>query len=239
MDMDGNHIGNGRAFYSIDEVQYAYDLGQVKLHSKIKFKAETYYDTDGKRMETPVTRIIDTTAGRVIFNNILPPEMQFKNTALDKGAIKDLIAEIYQVCDQEVTTEVADSIKDIGFEYAMRSGSTIAVSDITIPAAKDAMLAEADTEVEVINKQWRRGLLTEQERNDPHDRSLAGHHGKIAKEVRDTNGSAGKHRQQGELRGNKGWLVSAPIAQLAGYAWSDGKIRPAGIIRLRIKSNFR
>ncbi len=236
MDMDGNHIGNGRAFYSIDEVQYAYDLGQVKLHSKIKFKAETYYDTDGKRMETPVTRIIDTTAGRVIFNNILPPEMQFKNTALDKGAIKDLIAEIYQVCDQEVTTEVADSIKDIGFEYAMRSGSTIAVSDITIPAAKDAMLAEADTEVEVINKQWRRGLLTEQERNDRTIEVWQDTTARIAKEVRDNMDPQGNMATMANSGATKGGF--GPIAQLAGMRGLMAD--PSGrIIRLPIKSNFR
>jgi DNA-directed RNA polymerase subunit beta' len=140
MDMDGDHKGDGRAFYSIDEVQYSYDMGLVDLHAKIKFQVETYYDTDGKRLPQPEMRLVDTTVGRVIFNNILPPEMRFKNVILDKGAIKDLISEVYQVCDQEVTTEVADSIKDIGFEFSMRSGATIAVSDITIPETKNTML---------------------------------------------------------------------------------------------------
>ncbi|MHC1770198.1 MAG: DNA-directed RNA polymerase subunit beta' [Flexilinea sp.] len=236
MDIDGDHIGNGRAFYSIDEVQYAYDLDQVKLHSRIKIKAETYYDTDGKRMETPETRIMDTTVGRAIFNNILPPEMQFKNVALDKGAIKDLIAEVYQVCDQEVTTEVADAIKDIGFEYAMRSGSTIAVSDITIPENKNAMLAEADGEVDAINKQWRRGLLTEQERNDRTIEVWQETTAKIAKEVRanmDPQGNMATMANSGATKGGFG-----PIAQLAGMRGLMAD--PSGrIIRLPIKSNFR
>ena len=80
--------------------------------------------------------MIETTVGRVIFNRILPAEIQFVNQVLEKGGVKDLIAEVYEICGQEVTTEVADAVKDIGFEFAMRSGSTIAVSDITIPAAK-------------------------------------------------------------------------------------------------------
>ena len=80
--------------------------------------------------------MIETTVGRVIFNRILPPEVQFVNDVLDKGGVKDLVADVYEMCGQEVTTEVADQIKDIGFEFAMRSGSTIAVADITIPPEK-------------------------------------------------------------------------------------------------------
>ncbi len=236
MDMEGSRIGNGRAFYSIDEVQYAYDLGQVKLHSKIKFKTATWYSDDGLRLAEPETRVIDTTVGRVIFNNILPPEMQFKNLPLEKGGIKDLIAEVYQVCDQEVTTEVADLIKDVGFEYAMRSGSTIAVSDITIPERKDSFIHEADTEVSSINKQWRRGLLTEQERNDRTIEVWQNTTARIAKEVRanmDPEGNMATMANSGATKGGFG-----PIAQLAGMRGLMAD--PSGrIIRLPIKSNFR
>ena len=80
--------------------------------------------------------------------------------------MKDLVAEVYEVCGQSVTTDVADNIKSIGFEYAMKSGSTLAVADITIPAAKTGILEDAQTEVEKVNRSWRRGLLTEQERNE-------------------------------------------------------------------------
>jgi len=65
----------------------------------------------------------------------------FVNEVLDKGGVKDLVAEVYELCGQDVTTEVADHIKDIGFEFAMRSGSTIAVADITVPPEKVAILA--------------------------------------------------------------------------------------------------
>ncbi|GAP40844.1 DNA-directed RNA polymerase, beta' subunit, predominant form [Flexilinea flocculi] len=236
MDMDGDHKGDGRAFYSIDEVQYSYDMGLVDLHAKIKFQVETYYDTDGKRLPQPEMRLVDTTVGRVIFNNILPPEMRFKNVILDKGAIKDLISEVYQVCDQEVTTEVADSIKDIGFEFSMRSGATIAVSDITIPETKNTMLADADNEVDQINRQWRRGLLTEQERNDRTIDVWQDTTAKIAKEVRnnmDPQGNMAVMANSGATKGGFG-----PIAQLAGMRGLMAD--PSGrIIRLPIKSNFR
>ncbi len=65
------------------------------------------------------------------------------NWVLDKGGVKDLIADVYELCGSDVTTEVADKIKDIGFEYAMRSGSTIAVADITIPEEKEMILAQS------------------------------------------------------------------------------------------------
>ena len=196
-------------------------MGLVDLHAKIKFQVETYYDTDGKRLPQPEMRLVDTTVGRVIFNNILPPEMRFKNVILDKGAIKDLISEVYQVCDQEVTTEVADSIKDIGFEFSMRSGATIAVSDITIPETKNTMLADADNEVDQINRQWRRGLLTEQERNDRTIDVWQDTTAKIAKEVRnnmDPQGNMAVMANSGATKGGFG-----PIAQLAGMRGLMGR----------------
>jgi len=236
MDIAGEHKGDGRAFYSIDEVQYAYELNQVQLHTKIKYLGETWFNEDGIRLAEPEKRIIDTTVGRVIFNDILPEEVRFKNMPLDKGAIKDLIAEVYQICGQDVTTSVADSIKDIGFEYAMRSGSTIAVSDITIPEKKDGMLAEADSEVESINKQWRRGLLTEQERNDRTIDVWQNTTTRIAKEVRDNMDPQGNMATMANSGATKGGF--GPIAQLAGMRGLMAD--PSGrIIRLPIKSNFR
>ena len=236
MDSDGDHPGDGRAFYSIDEVQYAYDLDQVKLHTKIKFLTDTWFGKDGARLVKPEKRIIDTTIGRVIFNNILPEEIRFKNSPLDKGAIKDLIAEVYEICGQDVTTEVADSIKNTGFEFAMRSGSTIAVSDITIPDTKDALLAEADNEVESINRQWRRGLLTEQERNDRTIDVWQETTNKIASEVRKSMDPQGNMAIMATSGATKGGF--APIAQLAGMRGLMAD--PSGrIIRLPIKSNFR
>jgi DNA-directed RNA polymerase beta' subunit len=85
---------------------------------------------------------------------------------LEKGGVKDLIAEVYELCGQEPTTEVADAIKRIGFEYAMRSGTTIAVSDITIPPEKEEIIDAALRNVEVVQRDFRRGLLTEQEQNE-------------------------------------------------------------------------
>jgi DNA-directed RNA polymerase subunit beta' len=158
--------GDGRKFSSMDEVEIAYQLDQVKVPTKIKLLVETYYDEDGERMDAPEHRVIDTTVGRTILNMSLPPEVQFVNWSLVKGDVKDLITEIYEYCDNETTTRAADKIKDLGFEYATKSGYSIAVGDLQIPPEKEEIVAEALEKVRSVERNFRRGLLTEQEQED-------------------------------------------------------------------------
>ncbi|HEX7568160.1 MAG TPA: DNA-directed RNA polymerase subunit beta' [Anaerolineaceae bacterium] len=230
------HKGDGMVFGNIDEVDLAYSLGHVDIHSRIKLQFSTWFDEKGKRQPMPMVKMIDTSVGRVIFNRILPPENQFVNKVLDKGGVKDLIADVYEICGQEVTTELADRIKDIGFEYAMKSGSTIAVADITIPPEKVEILAKAQTEVESVNRAFRRGLLTEQERNERIIEIWQQTTKVVADAVRkymDPNGNLATMANSGATKGGFG-----PIAQLAGMRGLMAD--PAGrIIRLPIQSNFR
>jgi len=230
------HPGDGRAFFDIDDVDLAYSLGQVDIHSNIKIQVETWYDEKNNRMAAPQTRMVNTTVGRVLFNRILPDEVRFVNRVLEKGAVKDLIAEVYEVCGQDQTTEVADRIKDIGFKYAMRSGATIAVADISIPEAKAKILADSNAEVEDINRSFRRGLLTEQERNErvievwQRTTKVVGD---AVKKNLDPNGNLSTMANSGATKGGFG-----PIAQLAGMRGLMAD--PSGrIIRLPILSNFR
>ena len=157
MAQKANHKGDGRAFADMDEVEMAYALDQVEVHSEIKLLAKTWYDEKGDRLPEPETRIIDTTVGRVLFNRILPEEIQFVNEKLDKGGVKDLIADVYELSGQEKTTDVADKIKTLGFEYAMRSGTTLAVADISIPPERKGIIDEALKQVEVVQRDFRRG----------------------------------------------------------------------------------
>jgi DNA-directed RNA polymerase subunit beta' len=231
-----SHRGDGRLFASMDEVEMAYQLGQVDVHANIRFLTDTYYDEQGHRLEKPIRLLLDTTVGRVLFNRILPPEVQFVNHSLDKGGVKDLIAEVYEVCGELVTTSVADSIKDIGFEYAMRSGSTLAVADISLPAEKESILAEAQRNVEKLERDYRRGLLTEQERNERQIEIWQQTTKLVADAVRrnlDPIGNLATMANSGATKGGFG-----PISQLAGMRGLMAD--PAGrIIRLPIQSNFR
>ena len=236
MDDNRTHKGDGRAFADIDEVDLAYQLGQIELHTDVNVKLFTWYDDNHVRLATPETRMIKTTVGRVLFNRILPSDVQFDNRVLEKTGIKNLIADVYDICGEDVTTEVADNIKDIGFQYAMKSGITIAVADISVPLEKPAILASAQSEVDQINKGYRRGLLTEQERNEQVIKVWQDTTKEVGDAVRkhmDPNGNLSTMASSGATKGGFG-----PIAQLAGMRGLMAD--PSGrIIRLPITSNFR
>src|ERR1700690_1061876 len=158
MEQAAEHKGDGRAFADFDEVELAYQLEQVEVNTRIKLQATTWYNDKGDRLPKAETRMIDTTVGRVIFNRILPPEVQFTNEKLDKGGVKDLIADVYELCGRDPTTDVADKIKSMGFEFAMRSGITLAVADISIPPERTGILDDAQKQVEVVERDFRGGL---------------------------------------------------------------------------------
>ncbi len=160
------HKGDGMVFASMDEVEMAYALGFVEIHTKIKLRTTTWYGEDQRRLEEPVTKLLETTVGRAIFNHILPDFVRFINWTLDKGGVKDVMAAIYELGGEEATVEVADRIKDLGFKYATVSGVTVAVGDIEVPPEKEAILEKAHAEVEQIERAFSRGLLTEQEKNE-------------------------------------------------------------------------
>jgi DNA-directed RNA polymerase subunit beta' len=237
MEDSRTHKGDGRVFADVDEVELAYQLEQVELHTRIKMQVDTYYDEKRHRLIEQKKRVmVDTTVGRALFNRILPPEVKFVNWSLEKGGVKDLIALVYDLCGEEATTDVADAIKEIGFEYAMRSGITIAVADISIPESKATILDKAQKEVDRINTSFRRGLLTEQERTKGEIEVWKTTTEDVAKEVKKQmpiDGNLAVMASSGATKGGFG-----PIAQLAGMRGLMAD--PAGrIIRLPIKSNFR
>jgi DNA-directed RNA polymerase subunit beta' len=230
------HKGDGRSFSDEDEVELAFQLGQVDIHSKIKLHIQTWYDEQNNRLPEEETRLIDTTVGRVIFNRILPEKLRFVNRQLEKGGVKDLIAEVYEIYGQDVTTETADEIKRIGFEYAMRSGTTIAVSDISVPVEKQEIIEQALKEVELVQRDFRRGLLTEQEQNERIIQIWQKTTNDVAKAVRgamDPDGNLSTMANSGATKGGFG-----PISQLAGMRGLMAD--PSGrIIPMPIRSNFR
>ena len=171
-----------------------------------------------------------------IFNRVLPEQVQFINRKLDKGGVKDLIAEVYELCGQEVTTDVADSIKNIGFEYAMKSGTTLAVADISIPPERTGMINEALELVEIVQRDFRRGLLTEQEKNEREIeiwQKTTDRVGDAVKRHMDPDGNLSIMATSGATKGG-----FSTISQLAGMRGLMAD--PSGrIIPLPIRSNFR
>jgi DNA-directed RNA polymerase subunit beta' len=230
------HRGDGRVFANMDEVELVYQLGQVGIHANIEICLTTWYDDENNRLPEPEQRLIKTTVGRVLFNRILPPEIQFVDRVLDKGGIKDLVAEVYEVAGEDATPEIADRIKDIGFAYATRSGYTIAVSDITVPPEKGEIISKALQDAEAIQRDFRRGLLTEQEQNER----------LIGIWQRTTNDVADAVKRTMDPHGNLATMANSgatkggfqPISQLAGMRGLMAD--PSGrIIPYPIRSNFR
>jgi DNA-directed RNA polymerase subunit beta' len=236
VDGEKTHRGDGRKFSNMDEVEMAYHLQQVELHSKISVMVKTWYDEEGNRMPEAEERFVDTTVGRVLFNLILNPEVQFVNRALDKNGVKELIAELIEVTNDDITTHVADQIKDIGFSFATRSGTTIAISDITIPDEKHTIISEAMEQEQTVERDFHRGLLTEQEQSERvieiWKKTTENVKGAVARHM-DPRGNMATMTNSGAT---KGGLNS--INQLAGMRGMMAD--PSGrIIPLPIRSNFR
>jgi DNA-directed RNA polymerase subunit beta' len=228
--------GEGRVFGSIEEVEMAFSLDQVNVPTGIKLLTTTWYDEDGNRMPKPEERLIETTVGRVLFNRILPPEVRFINQSLEKGGVRDLIAEIYEVCGELETTRAADRIKDIGFAYATKSGYTVAVADITVPPEKEEIVNNALEEVERVQRSFRRGLLTEQEQNERVIEIWQKTTADVGEAVRlhmDPHGNLATMANSGATKGG-----FQPVSQLAGMRGLMAD--PSGrIIPWPIRSNFR
>ncbi len=230
------HKGDGRLFASMDEVEIVYSMDQVDIHAHIRLLCQSWYDEDRNRLLEPEERIVDTTVGRVIFNRILPEEVRYVNWVLDKGGIKDLVADLYEIAGEDETTVIADKIKDIGFEYATRSGYSLSVSDISVPEHKQEIIQESLQEAEAAQRDYRRGLLTEQEQNERVIEIWQRTTSVLAdavKESMDPDGNLAAQAISGATKGGFG-----TISQLAGMRGLMAD--PSGrIIPLPIRSNFR
>ncbi|MDI3281119.1 MAG: DNA-directed RNA polymerase subunit beta', partial [Bacillota bacterium] len=142
--------GEGKAFSSPDEVRMAYENGDVSLHAKIKVRWRG--------------ELVETTPGRVFFNEALPVELGYFNKVIDRKELGRIVDQCYRKYGNTKTAELLDAIKKLGFHYATLSGTTIAIGDIKIPPQKSEILARADREIELVEQQHRRGLITAEER---------------------------------------------------------------------------
>ncbi|MYK35977.1 MAG: DNA-directed RNA polymerase subunit beta', partial [Chloroflexi bacterium] len=146
--------GEGGRYRDFDDVLIAYDAGILELHSTISVHAPGEGDT-----------WIETTPGRIIFNEVLPEELRRYDVLMDKKALRDLVSEVYRLTGNATTSEVLDQIKQVGFHYATVSGTTIGITDIQVPPEKAEIIAEADKEVELLEEQYEMGLITEREKH--------------------------------------------------------------------------
>jgi len=142
-----------RVFGSFEEAKLAYEFGIVDLREEIEVRDR---DGDGQKIKTSV--------GRLIFSEALPPELGFFNKVIDKSTLKQIATDCCHLLSDEETGGVLDRIKQLGFHYASKSGTTIAMNDIEVPPSKAELLEEAEARIAVIENQYQTGLITEEER---------------------------------------------------------------------------
>ena len=165
-------LGEGKVFKSINEAILAYENQALTLHSRIKVYVEKQMP-DG----TVKSGIVESTLGRFIFNEILPQDLGFVDRSIPenelklevdfhvgKKGLKQILEKVINTHGATKTAEVLDSIKAMGYKYSTRASMTVSISDMTVPAQKKQMLSEAEATVEKIMKNFRRGLITEEER---------------------------------------------------------------------------
>ncbi|WP_028377799.1 DNA-directed RNA polymerase subunit beta' [Leeuwenhoekiella sp. MAR_2009_132] len=152
-------LGEGITFYSPEEVVIAHNQKRVNINAMIKIRTKDFNE-EGKL----VSQIIDSTVGRVLFNESVPEEAGYINEVLTKKSLRDVIARILKLTNVPRTAEFLDSIKTLGYTFAFRGGLSFSLGDIIIPKEKYEMIDEANTQVDGIMSSYNMGLITNSER---------------------------------------------------------------------------
>ena len=160
--IDSDADGDARVFASPEDAQLAHELGQIGLRTAIKVR--NLASVNGKGTNGDAAELIKTSVGRIIFNEVLPSELGFRNEEIEKSVLKEITSECFKVLGHNRTAEILDAIKDLGFHYASKAGITIAINDIEVAQEKPAILREAESKVEQFQQQFLDGLITEDER---------------------------------------------------------------------------
>jgi DNA-directed RNA polymerase subunit beta' len=165
--------GEGKIFHSEDEAIMAYQTGEIALQARVKIRLERQWNGEKRR------KVVDTTVGRVIFNNAIPQDLGgvdrtkeenlFKleiDTLVAKKDLGNIVDSCYRKYGPTTTSQVLDRIKKLGFTYSTRGGITVGFQDIQVPAEKKQMIADAEVKIEEIDELFRMGMLSNAERRE-------------------------------------------------------------------------
>ncbi|MEI6349723.1 MAG: DNA-directed RNA polymerase subunit beta' [Verrucomicrobiota bacterium] len=149
-------------FSEVSEVEFAQSAGKLQIADRIRYVNPDFGNTT--HYGNKDLKIIETTAGRVLFNAIWPKNLGFFNKAAGKKQLSDIIWRCYQVGGQAKTVETLDLLKELGFKWATKAGISIGICDMIIPSEKKVELERAYKEIAVVEKQYRSGIITDGER---------------------------------------------------------------------------
>jgi DNA-directed RNA polymerase subunit beta' len=225
-------IGEGRIFGSLAEAIMAFDLNELGLQAMAKIRL------DGVVLEIggdAATRVVETTLGRALFNETLPADYPFVNEEVKKSKLGEIINDLAERYTKVQVAATLDALKEAGFRWATRSGVTISFADVVAPAAKAALLAEAEEKADKIQKQYDRGLIADSERRQ-----------ELIEVWTDTTNAVAAKMQENFPTTNPVWMMvnsgaRGNMLQIRQIAGMRGLVaNPKGeIIPRPIKSNFR
>jgi DNA-directed RNA polymerase subunit beta' len=232
-----------RAFRDVFEAIMALDTGKIDLHTMIKVRlGDVRVVTDSQ--ETRNSKTVETTAGRCIFNDMLPEEMPFYNMTMSQRRLSRVISDCFELTGSAQTVDLLDRIKDLGFKYATLAGLSFGVTDLKIPQKKAEIIDQTETRVGKIRRNYNNGVLTEGERYnqviDAWTNARVAVTNEMMKGLReDTTDDGTPYLNPIFLMSDSGARGSVDqIQQLAGMRALMAK--PSGeIIETPIKSNFR
>ena len=155
-----DHIvkGENMTFYSPEEVKIAYNEKKLDLHAPIKVKINNYKNGED------VTEMVETTTGRILFNELVPREAGFINELLTKKALRDILTKIIKIAGVPNTAKFLDDIKDLGYQMSFKGGLSFILSDVVVPKEKDILIEKARKEVDEVKLNYNMGLITNNER---------------------------------------------------------------------------
>ncbi len=235
--------GEGKFFKSVNEAILAYENDAITLHSRIKVRV-TKTNADGEE----ITGTVESTLGRLIFNEILPQDLGYVDRSIPENALvpevdfhvgkkqlKDILQHVINTHGTTTTAEVLDDIKAMGYKYSTRAAMTVSISEMTVPPIKKELIAEAEKKVEKITQDYNRGRSTDEERhksvirvwqetdNKLKDALLAGLDKYNNIYMMADSGARGSNQQIKQLAGMRGLMADTS----------------GNTIELPIKSNFR
>jgi len=165
--------GEGQIFSNEQDAVLAYQFGEIDLQAKIKTRIKKTEVREQRKLETEfltsgnsVSKLVETSVGRILLNQALPEDFEFINETLRSKDIRNTIGKIFAVYGADKTAKILDGIKNIGFEYATKSGISWGMDDLRMPQEKKQIIEEAKKQIDGVEKYYERGLLTAEEKRD-------------------------------------------------------------------------
>jgi len=213
--------GEGKFFSSPEEAILVYELGYLDLRTKIRVKIEKNY--------------LETSLGRILFNEALPPDFSFQNEHFNSKKIEKLMGQIVRKYEREIVVATLDKMKTLGFDYSTLSGVSWGMDDLIVPKEKPRIIAKAEKEVGQIKEHFRKGLLSKEERTSKIIEIWQRAKTEIEKEVHKTLPPSGSVFQIVDSGARGSWTQPVQMTGMKGLV-----INPAGqIIELPVKSSYK